>query len=244
MRDKKYAPLKRMFAMMLIICAASACAPGPAGSDAGEAMVVIDEQAIVDVIEAVADDVETSAKMLNDDELQTLDDASTNDDETSAKVLNDNEPQKPPLDISKPDGFIFTYNGTPVVLGGLIAPLLTELGPERDYYEYASCAFDGDAKLYAYDGFELSTYAPGPGEADRVYSVTFTDDNAVTAEGVRIGMGYAGMTAAYGTDYEEIPGSYIYERSGTILAFTVENKVITAVTYYVRDIYDNGQAQP
>jgi len=143
----------------------------------------------------------------------------------------------PYINTAKQDGFIFMYKNADVVLGAFISDVLNDLGPERDYYEYPSCAFEGDARIFVYDGFEVATYLLRPNDYDRLYSITFFDDGVATAEGVRIGQGYGDMTAAYGMDYEEIPGSFLYEKGGTILSFTVENGEIAVITYYVADIY-------
>ena len=138
----------------------------------------------------------------------------------------------------KTDGFIFAHNGVEIILGETAARVLGELGPEMDYYEYPSCAFDGDSKMYVYGGFEISTYILDEAGGDRIYSVTLNDDSAATAEGVYIGLHIGEMTAAYGTDREEIPGSYLYMKNGTVLSFAEENEIITAISYYIEDIYE------
>ena len=153
---------------------------------------------------------------------------------SAAEPPADNE--IPYIDTARPDGFVFVHNGADVVLGAFISDVLNALGPERDYYEYPSCAFEGDARIFVYDGFEIATYQLHTKDYDRLYSVTFFDDGAATAEGVRIGQSYADMAAAYGADCEEIPGSYLYEKNGTILSFSVENGVITVITYFIAHI--------
>jgi len=142
------------------------------------------------------------------------------------------------IDTARPDGFVFVYKNVDVVLGAAVSDVLDKLGPATDYYEYPSCAFEGDAKIYVYGGFEVATYRLYPEDNDRVYSVTFFDDSAATAEGVYIGQSRADMAAAYGADYEEIPGSFLYEKNGTTLSFTVENGIITVITYFIADIYN------
>lgn len=138
----------------------------------------------------------------------------------------------------KSGGFIFIYNGTEIILGAPADSVLPALGLEKDYYEYASCAFDGDSKTYVYNGFELSTYIISGEETDRVYSISFTDDGVETAEGLYIGADVDMIFEAYGEDYEEIPGSYLYFKNGTILSFTADGGVVTVIMYYVEDIYN------
>ena len=140
-------------------------------------------------------------------------------------------------DAAKPDGFTFLHNGIHFILGEPIENVLSRLGPEIDFYVYASCYFDGDSKMYVYNGFELSTYLIYGYDVDLLYSITFEDDSITTKEGVHIGSGFEQMVAAYGTDYEEIPGMYLYFKEGTVLSFSVEDGIITVITYYVEDIH-------
>ncbi len=135
-------------------------------------------------------------------------------------------------------GYYFDYNGTPVYLGDLMENVLAILGPELNFYEAPSCAYDGMAKMYVYGGFELATYIINEGDADRLYSLTFLDDSVATAEGAYIGQSYDDMVALYSDGYEEIPGgAYLYNKDGTVLSFTVPDGEITVIQYYVQDIY-------
>ena len=135
------------------------------------------------------------------------------------------------------NGFVFSYNGVNIILGEPIERVLGELGPALDSYEYAACAFEGDARMYLYGGFEIATYMRDGADVDRVYSVTFNDDSVMTAEGVYIGLNFASAEAAYGSEYEEIPGCYIYTLAGTHLSFNVDGSVITTITYEVADVF-------
>ena len=138
---------------------------------------------------------------------------------------------------AKYGGYFFSRGGVEIILGEIAADVIDRLGPEIDFYEYASCAFDGDSKMYVYGGFEISTYVKSGEDFDRIYSVTLNDDSVETSEGLYIGNTYGVMTDAYGNDYEEIPGVYLYRKDGTILSFTVDEKIITSITYYIEDIY-------
>jgi hypothetical protein len=133
--------------------------------------------------------------------------------------------------------FEFSYNGVKVKLRELIDPIILALGEPLDFYEYPSCAFEGIAKMYVYQGFEVDTYIETGEEADRVYSITLTEGNIATAEGLHVGQFYEDMAAIYGGDYEMIPGCYMYTVNGDILAFNMFGGVITSISYYVGDIY-------
>jgi hypothetical protein len=141
---------------------------------------------------------------------------------------------------SERTGYFFLYNGVRVQLGRPILDIAKELGQERDFYSYASCAFDGEEKVYVYEGFEITSYMRDANDIDRLYSIIFLDDRVATVEGVRIGQGYEEMIAAYGTECEEFPGSYIYIQEGTAISFSLQDGIIVSITYFVEDIREYG----
>jgi hypothetical protein len=137
-------------------------------------------------------------------------------------------------------GYYFVYNDVNIELGLPVAGIVDELGPARDFYSYPSCAFEGDEKTYVYDGFEITTYMRYVGDTDRIYALVFWDDSVATVEGLRIGDSYEEMVAAYGTEYEEIPGCYVYVREGIALSFSLQDNVIVSITYFVEDTRKYG----
>jgi len=153
--------------------------------------------------------------------------------DNSAPPDQTNTPSPPE---APPDAFVFTYGGVDIYFKEPIARVLSKLGPENEYYEYESCLFDGNEKIYVYDGFQMSTYIEDA-DIDRVYSVTLSVGTK-TPEGVQIGDTRDNIVKAYGDGYEEIPGSLIYERGGVLLSFNVEDEIITSISYYVNDIYE------
>ena len=140
------------------------------------------------------------------------------------------------------NGFIFIYNDTTVYLDEYIERVLTELEPPMEFYEYQSCSFEGMAKIYSYNEFQLSTYVKDTTDEDRVYSVDIYDDSISTAEGIYIGQTYDDMIRAYGTEYEELQGFvriYRYTKDGTVLSFGIEDGMIISISYNVEYIYEN-----
>jgi hypothetical protein len=137
---------------------------------------------------------------------------------------------------SEPEGYYFVYNQANVRLGYPMAEIVEGLGQEIDFYSYPSCFFDGDEKVYIYDGFEIASYMRDLSDIDRLYSITFLDDRVATVEGLHIGQSYEEMVGAYGREYEEIPGCYIYMQEGTALSFSVQDEIIISITYFVEDI--------
>jgi hypothetical protein len=141
---------------------------------------------------------------------------------------------------AKKDGFVFKYKGINIYLGEHIERILGELEPAMDYKEENSCSFEGLAKIYFYNGFEVATYLKGRTDKDRVFAITFNDDSISTTEGICIGQTLDDMVSIYGTEYEEILGYYTYCRyakGGTILSFNIDDGIIVSILYQVEDIY-------
>jgi len=126
-------------------------------------------------------------------------------------------------------GFSFEYNGVKVPLNVEAAPVVEALGEQTDYFEAASCAFQGLDKFYYYSGFELDTY-PLDG-VDYISSVVFSDDSVSTVEGIYIGSTLEEIIKAYGENYTEESGLYTYILGETKLTILVENNVAAAITY-------------
>ena len=134
--------------------------------------------------------------------------------------------------------FIFIYNDVYIRLGEYLENVLIELDSAIDYYEYNSCSFEGDAKIYFYNNFDISTYLKSKTDKDRIYSITLNDDTVSTVEGISIGQTYYDMISIYGNGYSVIPGgTYRYERGSTYLALTIQEGSIISISYRILDIY-------
>lgn len=135
------------------------------------------------------------------------------------------------------DGFVFIYNGVPVYMGEYIENILPEIGPYADCYENESCTSAGMMQAYCYSGLEISAYAKTEADEFRIFSVILIDDSISTAEGIYIGQTVGDMTAAYGAEYETLPGiGYKYVKNGTSLFFDVDGDIITAITYTLLNV--------
>jgi hypothetical protein len=156
---------------------------------------------------------------------------------TNNDVLTDSEVSKSNAQSDLPD-FYFLYNGVTFELGQSVSDIVEQLEQAKDFYSSASCAFEGDEKIYVYEGFEITTYMRDANDIDRLYSVTFLDDSVATREGVRIGQSYEEMIAAYGADFEEVPGRYLYISKGIVLSFSFEDEIISSIMYFVEDIFE------
>ena len=131
---------------------------------------------------------------------------------------------------SAASGYTYTSNGTEIVIDAEAEAIVDALGDPISYYEAASCAFDGLDKTYTYDGFTVDTY-PDEDGVDRISDVILTDDTVSTAEGVSLGASAADVTAAYGDDYEDSNGSYVYKKDGMKLTFVISDDKVTSIQY-------------
>ncbi|MCM1193078.1 MAG: hypothetical protein NC123_13270 [Butyrivibrio sp.] len=127
-------------------------------------------------------------------------------------------------------GYVFQYNGVTVSVDEDMAVVLEGLGEARDYFEAASCAFEGLDKTYTYGSFVIETYPQG--EKDYVSTIILKDDAVSTAENISIGSTLTDVTNAYGTDYTEQGSMLVYYKDGMKLCILVENDTVTSIQYF------------
>lgn len=127
------------------------------------------------------------------------------------------------------EGYSFEVNGVTVPVNVDFAPVYEKLGKEAQYFEAASCAFQGLDKMYTYDGFEISTYPNG--NQDYISTVYFLDDSVTTKEGIYLGSDLSDVIAAYGESFTEESGEYTYTLGQTKLAFIIEDDSVASITY-------------
>ncbi|MCL2083713.1 MAG: hypothetical protein FWH06_00460 [Oscillospiraceae bacterium] len=127
----------------------------------------------------------------------------------------------------------FIYKGHTIAVGQKAAPSIEALGEPRDLFESPSCAFDGVDRIYYYSGFELYTWPEG--DEDYIASLSLTDDSVSTSSGVCLGMTLEDVISAYGEDYENAQGMYIYRTGKASLSFLVADGEVAAIMYG----YDN-----
>lgn len=143
----------------------------------------------------------------------------------NANDVKDNTSQN----TSEADGFKFKYNGVTVPMNVDAKPVIDNLGESMDYFEAASCAFQGLDKIYYYSGFELSTYPQG--EKDFISAVNLLDDTVATEEGIYLGSSMDDVIDAYGEDYSQENDFYTYTMDDSQLTFVIENDVVIGITY-------------
>jgi hypothetical protein len=127
-------------------------------------------------------------------------------------------------------GFMFEYEGITIPMNTDAAPITEALGEPVEYFEAASCAFQGLDKIYYYNGFELSTY---PSEdKDMISTVNLLDDSVTTDQGIYLGATLDEVIAAYGDDYVQSMDSYTYLLNDSKLVFIFEGDAVISITYF------------
>lgn len=137
--------------------------------------------------------------------------------------------QEPAENNAATEGFGFEVNGVSIPMNVDAAPIVEALGEPVEYFEAASCAFQGLDKIYTYNGFEINTY---PSEdKDFIASVYFLDDSVTTDKGIYLGASIDDVIAAYGEEYEGVEGEYTYTLGETTLSFIIEEDSVASITY-------------
>ena len=127
------------------------------------------------------------------------------------------------------DGYLFQTSGLTIAADAAMQPILEALGEPKQYYEAASCAFNGLDKMYTYDHFEVDSY-PAP-DGDRVMAVYLLDDLVATPEGLRVGDSTEKAKQLYGAAQETVGTEWIYEKGGMKLKVLFENGAVASITY-------------
>lgn len=130
---------------------------------------------------------------------------------------------------STENGYAFSYQEVTIPMNIDAARLVEALGEPVDYFEAASCAFQGLDKIYYYNSFELGTYPNG--DKNYVSYVNLLDDTVTTDQGISLGATLSELKDAYGEDYTVEGSAYIYRLGETKLTFIVEGDEVKQITY-------------
>ena len=153
--------------------------------------------------------------------------ASKQDNETSAGNATNEKTEDTKVTS---EGYSFEIDGVTIPMNVDAAPIVEKLGEPVEYFEAASCAFQGLDKIFYYNGFELGTYPNG--DKDYVSYVNLLDDSVATDKGVYLGSTLEEVTSAYGNEYTVEGASYVYRLGETKLTFILEEDEVTSITYY------------
>ena len=127
------------------------------------------------------------------------------------------------------DGYVFSYNGTDVIMDAEADPVIAALGDYEDYFESPSCAGQGIGKLYGYKDFEVQTY-PKDGK-DRILYVRLTSDMVSTSEGIDLSATADKVKEVYGEPASEEDSALIYEKGGMKLKFIFDGDKLLSIEY-------------
>ena len=112
---------------------------------------------------------------------------------------------------------------TVIAMNAEAAPVVKALGTPKSTFEQDSCAYQGKAKTYSYDGLELSTSVVGGKELIESLYITGKDDKLATPEGINV----------YGKNYKEEFGTLRYTLGNTQVSFYLTNGAVDAIEYMV-----------
>ncbi|MBQ7779454.1 MAG: hypothetical protein IJ404_03070 [Clostridia bacterium] len=110
-----------------------------------------------------------------------------------------------------------------------MADVLKALGEPLQYFEAASCAFDGLDKTYTYAGYVILTRPDG--KKDYVNSIQLTDDSVQTPEGAYVGMTPDAVKGIYGKPTEETETLLSYTDGNTTLNFILKDAKVISIEY-------------
>ncbi|MBQ4283121.1 MAG: hypothetical protein IJB96_04250 [Lachnospira sp.] len=149
---------------------------------------------------------------------ETTENGSTQSSGTNADMVDDAE------------SYVFAYNGVEFSVNQDMAKVLPLLGEPVNYYEAASCAFEGLDKIYTYASFQIDTFPSGG--TDIIASIYFRDDLVKTQEGVSLYMNKADMIKAYGQPMENNGTAHIYQKGNGTLRFILnDSEEIISIEY-------------
>ena len=133
-----------------------------------------------------------------------------------------------PTPPSEPRTLSLAYRGVALTVGAAADEVIAALGDDYTVTEAESCAGQGVDRLYTYPSVRLYVFAPTEGEAV-ISSVSYTDDGAATADGLRIGSQKQDVIAALGEADEASDARLIYRGKGSVLTFGLRDDVVVSV---------------
>ncbi|MCI8949438.1 MAG: hypothetical protein HFG49_05255 [Lachnospiraceae bacterium] len=125
--------------------------------------------------------------------------------------------------------YVFDAGEVEISMNQDASEVLSALGKAETYYEAQSVKHQGKERVFTYDGFELSTYPSGSG--DYIKSIWFLGEETTTQEGIHIGSTIDEMKEAYGEDYREEKGTYIYTSEDAVLRFYTKKGLVSGIEY-------------
>ena len=148
---------------------------------------------------------------------------------TTGAAQNNQEDEVKQPEVTKSNGYVFTYDGADVKIDTDAAQYVAKFGEPASYYESPSCAFDNLDKFYTYHGFEIDTYYSDG--KDLVLNVVLLDDTVSTVEGLSIGDAQDKVATVYGEPTEKTDNSATYKKDNMKLVFIFKDGAVAAIEY-------------
>lgn len=111
--------------------------------------------------------------------------------------------------VEEAKGYSFEVNGVALTPDMDIDTVLDKLGEPVSTFESESCAKQGMAYLYTFADFEIETYPDG--DTNRIYYISFLNDNVTTTEGVDLSFSKDAVIEVYGEPTETTDTTLIYK---------------------------------
>jgi hypothetical protein len=120
------------------------------------------------------------------------------------------------------------FRGVDLTVGAKADGIIARLGDDYTVTEAESCAGVGVDRMYTYPSVRLYVFAPEGGEAV-ISSVSYTDDGALTADGLHIGSKVEEVVAVMGEPDEKSDARLVYHSDGAVLTFGLRDGVVVSV---------------
>lgn len=133
---------------------------------------------------------------------------------------------------AKQKGYVFSYKGATVSMGGAAKKLLKKAGKPKSKKVKKSCAYKGKDRTYKYKDFILYTYSNSDKGAEYVNGITFLTSKVSTKEGISIGTPYKKVKKKYGKAKDNF-GIYTYKKGTCKLQIEVTDDVVTNIRYII-----------
>ena len=134
----------------------------------------------------------------------------------------------PAVPTDEPRSLSLSYRGVELTVGGAADGVISALGDDYTMTEAESCAGQGMDRMYTYPSMRLYVFVSVSGEAV-ISSVSYTDDGAQTAQGLRVGSSASDVISALGEADEGSDTRLIYRGKGCVLTFGLRDGVVVSV---------------
>ena len=152
-----------------------------------------------------------------------------NDADSTSKAVQKIFNDKALAEVKKKTLFVFKTNDVEIIPGELAAPILDSLGDPESVYEAPSYVFEGNDKVYKYDGFEVTTASYNGEEV--VVAIFFTSKESKTQGGFSIGSSLDDVEVLYGEPSCVNNEEYVWRSDSVEFHLVAIDKVITSISY-------------